>query len=168
MGKATYVVAGFNGFYATSKDGKRWKENTGREGNTYNLITFGEEECLISGTRGRASIFTYSKNGSKWDTTYKNTGWRQSPKMAFKYKGKIYGMLGDVSNINKTKPKLIESTDGQKWTEPKEISKEKNKMLKKCCIVDDKIVAVGDYGRKSVATDPYTWKDAKDTKAIVN
>ena len=41
-------------------------------------------------------------------------------------------------------------------------------MLKKCCIVDDKIVAVGDYGRKSVATDPYTWKDAKDTKAIVN
>ena len=90
MGKATYVVAGLNGFYATSKDGKRWKENTGREGNTYNLITFGEEECLISGTRGRASIFTYSKNGSKWDTTYKNTGWRQSPKMAFKYKGKIF------------------------------------------------------------------------------
>lgn len=164
MSKATYVVAGLNGFFATSKDGKRWKETEGREGNTYSLITFGEEECLITGTRGGESIFTYSKNGIKWDTSYKDTGWGQSPKMAFKYKGKLYGMLGDVTNVGNTHPKVTESSDGQKWSNPKFISKEKSKMLKKCCVVDDKIIAVGDYGRKSVGSDPYSWEDAKDTK----
>ena len=164
MKSSTFVAAGLDGFIATSRDGKNWKEKKGNEGDTYKYICFGNGTCLVGGSRGQKAIFSVSNNGSSWNQTRGDYGYEKSPKAVFYYDGKFYATGGDAVNLAKTKPYVIESNNGRDWSKPKTVSG--NRLLKRFAVGDKVIVGVGDFGRKSALKSPYSWEDMKGYKAV--
>ena len=59
-----FVAVGLDGFIATSRDGLKWEQKKGKEGDTLEHIAFNNGSCLIAGKRGPQPITLVSKDAS--------------------------------------------------------------------------------------------------------
>ena len=157
-----FVVAGLDGFIATSQNGKKWNSQTGREGDSYKFITFGSGKCLLGGQRGGENVLAASSDGKKWELSIHRAEYTNYATTAFHYDGKMHVLGG--RNSGGGQPFVINSSDGKNWSNNSNISGKH--LLRRCAQGNGLIVSVGDYGRKSVSKDGINWEDSKGVKAL--
>ena len=160
-----FVAAGLDGYIAVSKDGRKWDDQKGREGDSFKYVTFNEGKCLLAGSRGGDNIFSASKDGKKWQQSKHVAKYKKYSRVIFSHQNKFKAIVGGNSTNGNEKAYVIESSDGVKWSGEKELSGG-HKVIRRVVVTEDKIVGVGDYGRKSASKDAIKWDNAEGVKAI--
>lgn len=159
-----FVAAGLDGFIAVSRDGRKWEDQTGREGDTYKFITFNDGKCLLGGSRGGDNIFAVSDDGKKWKQSKHVAKYKKYCRVLFPHDNKFKVIVGGDSTNSNEKAAIIESKDGHNWSGEKQIGGKR--IIRRVVVTKDKLVGVGDYGRKAASSDSLKWEDASGVKAV--
>ena len=160
-----FVAVGQDGLRMTSSDGSKWSNVvTGKEGEVYRAIAFGDGRFAAVGAYGGSNIFAGTGDGVAWET-------RTLDAKYFKYvrgvgygRGEFLAVGGDPVTAGSSTPLLIRSADGVNWGDYVPFSG-KN-ILRRIAFGDGRFVGVGDRGRRAASTDGLAWIDAADVKAI--
>lgn len=68
-----FVAVGHNGLRLSSRDGIKWTHaQTGREGEIYRAVAFGNGRFAAVGSYGGANIFASTTDGVTWETSTKD------------------------------------------------------------------------------------------------
>src|SRR4051812_39428084 len=113
-----FAAVGQDGTRIVSRDGVTWEHlATGKEGEVYRAVTFGNGRCVAVGTLGGKNILASSADGQKWDIDSKDG----------KYKNYVRGMGfgnktfvaigGDPGSVGASSPFVMLSDDGRKWSD---------------------------------------------------
>jgi len=162
---ALFIAVGQQGVRITSPDGKTWShEQTGKEGEVYRAVAFGNGRYVAVGTFGGKNIFASSADGQKWEMSSKDGKYSLYVRgLAFGNKS-FLGIGGDPGSVGGSAPFVMTTPDGVAWSDYIKISG-KN-ILRRLAWGKDRFVGVGDRGRRSMSKDGVTWEDAAGTKAI--
>ena len=160
-----FVAVGHRGLRMVSVDGKEWTNlQTGKEGETYRAVSFGNGRFTAVGSFGGANIIASTTDGVAWQTSSRDARYVSYLRGLGFGKGMFLGLGGDPGAVGASNPFIMTSEDGQKWSELIPISG-KN-MLRRVCFGNDRFVAVGDRGRRAASKDGKEWIDAPNVKAI--
>jgi hypothetical protein len=164
MNGPVFIVVGEDNMRAVSTDAVRYEVVV--DVKTPVSLTHGfflNGTCVVSGNKyGTELKFWHTRNGTDWQfrdmTGYGRVhgGFVMNDKL-FLFSGVGDRGLGSLPNI-------IWSADGKTWS--KQISvklagKDGGPMLKAAAVGPDRVVAVGDYGRRMVSFDGLEWQDAE-------
>ncbi len=159
-----FLAAGDQGARAFTADGVTWKNLVKEEQpGIFRTSCFGNGRCVVCGGRGGQNLFAMTKNGVSWETSTHDAEYSKYVRVVFFYNGEFYA-LGGRNAGGDTKPFVMTSEDGLKWGGSKQIGG--RELLRRVAFGEDRIVAVGDYGRKSVSTNGREWDNAEDVKAV--
>jgi hypothetical protein len=160
-----YVAAGHNGLRMTSADGVKWENvQTGREGETFTSIAFGNGVCLAAGRFGGANLFSVTRDGITWNRYEKDARYAKYLLGMVFAKGRFIALGGEPGAVGASQPFVMTSTDGENWTDMQSISG-KN-VLRRLVLGGERFVAVGDRGRRAVSPDGLTWDEVPGTRAV--
>lgn len=149
----------------SSTDGQTWTNlQTGKEGETYRAVCFGNGLFAAVGSFGGNNILAATADGVNWKTGMQDAKYVRYLRGLGFGKGHFIGLGGDPGAVGISNPFLMTSTDGQTWSEAVSIGG-KN-MLRRICWGNDRFVAVGDRGRRAMTKDTKEWIDAEKVKAI--
>src|SRR5206468_8365905 len=127
-------------------------------------------------------------DGITWETAAKDARYVNYIRGVGFGKDAFLGLGGDPGAVGDSRPFTVASADGQSWTEPqpvevtqsllsaelaaqqpdlkgKPLPSSKN-MLRRFAYGNNRYVAVGDRGRRSVSTDAREWTDTPNMKAV--
>ncbi|MFT5110440.1 MAG: hypothetical protein ACI9UA_006094, partial [Pseudoalteromonas tetraodonis] len=161
-----FAAVGQDGLRLVSEDGAKWqKAQTGKEGETYRAVTFGNQRFVTVGSYGGNNIIASSADGETWETGTKEAKYVKYIR-GLGFDGKRFiGFGGDPGSVGSSKPFYLTSTDGETWGDF--VSIPGKNMLRRLAFGEGLVVGVGDRGRRAVSSDQLkTWQDAPDTKAI--
>lgn len=165
MPTSLFVAVGHRGLRMVSVDGKEWTHlQTGKEGETYRAVSFGNGRFVGVGSFGGANIIASTSDGMTWPTSSRDARYVSYLRGLGFGKGMFLGLGGDPGAVGASSPFIMTSEDGQKWSDLTPISG-KN-MLRRVCFGNDRFVAVGDRGRRAASPDGKEWTDAPNVKAI--
>lgn len=160
-----FVAVGHRGLRMTSLDGQEWTHlQTGKEGETYRAVSFGNGRFAAVGSFGGSNITASTTDGADWKTATRDARYVQYLRGLGFGKGQFLGLGGDPGAVGASNPFVMTSPDGQTWSDLTPISG-KN-MLRRVCYGNDRYVAVGDRGRRAASKDGREWTDAPNVKAI--
>ncbi|WP_425614095.1 hypothetical protein NA78x_003950 [Anatilimnocola sp. NA78] len=149
----------------TSKDGFEWANaQTGKEGEVYRAISFGNGKFAAVGTFGGANLFAATADGVSWQTGSRDAKYVSYLRGIGFGKEMFLGLGGDPGSVGDSKPFVMTSTDGQTWSEITPIAG--RNMLRRVCFGNERFVAVGDRGRRAASKDGKEWTDTPNVKAI--
>ena len=163
--RSRFIAVGHRGLRMTSTDGTNWSHvQTGKEGETYRAVAFGNKCFSAVGSYGGANLLAMTMDGETW-----NTGSRDAKYVSYLRglgfgKGMFLGLGGDPGSVGQSKPFVMMSEDGITWGEI--IPIEGKNMLRRVCYGNDRFVAVGDRGRRAASPDAREWRDMPNVKAI--
>ncbi len=163
---ALFLAAGQDGLRITSRDGVKWNDaQTGKEGETYRAVAFGNGRFVAAGSYGGNNIFATTTDGTMWDFGKQDAKYSKYVR-GLGFDGKQFiGIGGDPGSVGLSRPFFLTTTDGKNWSDLKEIPG-KN-MLRRLAFGKGIIVGVGDRGRRAASADGgATWQDAADVKPI--
>jgi hypothetical protein len=164
MGKSLFVAAGQNGLRLISADGRAWTDvQTGKEGETFRGIAFGNGVCAAVGSYGGSNIFAATRDGREWKTSLHDAKYSKYLRGVMFGKERFVGLGGDPGSVGSSHPFVMDSSDGLKWTDPFEFGG-KN-ILRRAAFGNGIYVGVGDRGRRAASSDGRAWKDAPEVKA---
>ena len=161
-----FVAVGQDGLRIVSEDGAAWKNaQTGKEGETYRAVIFGNGRFVAIGSYGGDNIYATSSDGTAWETGKKEAKYVKYLR-GLGFDGRQFiGIGGDPGSVGSSKPFLVTSPDGKTWSDFLEIPG-KN-MIRRLAFGKGIIAGVGDRGRRAASSDGgKTWQDAMDAKAI--
>jgi photosystem II stability/assembly factor-like uncharacterized protein len=148
-----------------SADGKEWTHpQTGKEGETYRAVSFGNGHFVAVGSFGGANLIGSTMDGVEWKTATRDAKYVSYLRGLGFGKGFFLGLGGDPGSVGDSKPFVMTSDDGQTWSDLTPIAG-KN-MLRRVCFGNDLFVAVGDRGRRAASKDGKEWIDSPNVKAI--
>ena len=181
-----FVAVGHRGLRLVSADGIEWTHaQTGKEGETYRAVAFGNGRFVAVGSFGGSNIFASTADGVTWQTGTKDAKY-VSYLRGVGFGNKMFlGLGGDPGAVGESRPFVMTTEDGQTWSEPipnvvnqallpdaaviqpgvKPPPSSKN-MLRRVAFGNERFVAVGDRGRRSVSKDGREWTDTPNVKAI--
>jgi hypothetical protein len=169
--KPLFLAVGQQGTRLTSPDGQTWSpEQTGKEGQIYRGAAIGNARLVAAGTFGGKNILSASPDAGKtWTTTEKDSQYKLSVRaVGFGTPDNhptFVAVGGEPVTVGSSNPFTLLSTDGgATWSDYVMISG-KN-ILRRLAWGNDRFVAVGDRGRRSMSKDARDWKDAAKVKAI--
>ena len=163
--KSLFVGVGHNGLRIVSENGTDWKnEQTGKEGEFYRAVSFGNGVFAAVGTFGGKNIFAATKDGVTWKSSSKDGKYVNYVRGLCFGKDFFLGIGGDPGGVGDSKPFVVQSTDGENWSEVQPIAG-KN-ILRRVAWGNNLFVGVGDRGRRAASADGKDWKDAPNVKAI--
>lgn len=160
-----FIAVGHRGLRMSSADGATWTNlQTGKEGETYRAVCFGNGLFAAVGSYGGNNILAASADGVTW-----KTGTREARYVSYLRglgfgNGQFIGLGGDPGSVGLSKPFVMTSTDGQTWSDMTQVGGKH--MLRRICWGNDRFVAVGDRGRRAMSKDAQEWTDAENVKAI--
>jgi len=161
-----FVGAGQNGLRLASADGVVWEHaQTGKEGETYRAVAFGNRRFVAVGSYGGDNIYASSSDGISWETGKKEAKYTKYIR-GLGFDGQQFiGIGGDPGSVGEAKPFVVLSSDGKTWGDFVQVA---GKMIiRRIAFGRGLIVGVGDRGRRAVSSDGgKTWQDAPGTKAI--
>ena len=181
-----FVAVGHRGLRMMSEDGLEWTHpQTGKEGEVYRAVAFGNGRFAAVGSYGGSNIFASTADGVNWHTGTKDARYVSYLRGIGFGKGVFLGLGGDPGSVGDSKPFVMTSEEGQTWSEPipnmvtqallpegaaeqtgaKPPPSSRN-MLRRVAFGNGRFVAVGDRGRRSVSTDFRDWTDTPNVKAI--
>lgn len=162
---ALFVAVGQQGVRIISPDGKTWlREQTGKEGEVYRAIAFGNGRYVAVGTFGGKNIFASSTDCQKWETSSKDGKYSLYVRGLGFGNGAFLGIGGDPGSVGGSAPFVLTTPDGVTWSDYIKISGKH--ILRRIAWGNDRFVGVGDRGRRSVSKDGKQWEDAPGAKAI--
>jgi hypothetical protein len=160
-----FVAVGQDGLRITSRDGRKWEHaQTGKEGETYRAVCWGNNRFAAVGSYGGGNILASSTDGVKWKTAFKDGMYSRYFRGLGFGKGIFLALGGDPGSVGNSVPFESHTTDGEAWSDYKEIAG-KN-ILRRLAWGNDRFVGVGDRGRRAASADGFAWKDAADVRAI--
>lgn len=160
---AVFVAIGEDGLRMFSRDGREWiNRTTGKEGEVFANVCFGEGRCLVSGRYGGDNIFAITNDGSQWQPAKHDARYANYVRSLVYFRKQFLG-FGTTF--------VMTSTDGVKWEKEKTITEYKaaNNLggnLRRFAMGNELLLAVGDFGRISISSDGPTLQNAPDTKAV--
>lgn len=165
MAENLFIAVGHRGLRMSSTDGQTWTNlQTGKEGETYRAVCFGNGLFAAVGSFGGNNILAATADGVTWKTGTQDAKYVRYLRGLGFGNGQFIGLGGDPGAVGISNPFLMTSTDGQTWSEATPIGG-KN-MLRRICWGNDRFVAVGDRGRRAMTKDTKEWVDAEKVKAI--
>ena len=163
---ALFVAVGQDGLHIVSEDGAAWKSaQTGKEGETYRAVAFGNGRFVAVGSYGGDNILASTSDGAAWETGKKEAKYVKYLR-GLGFDGRQFiGIGGDPGSVGSSKPFAVTSPDGKTWSDFMEVG---GKMiLRRLAFGKGLIVGVGDRGRRAMSPDGgKTWQDAPDAKPI--
>lgn len=160
-----FVAVGLDGLRIASSDGKKWHDaQTGREGEAYRAVCFGNGLAVAVGSFGGDNILASSDDGKTWKTAKHEAKYVKYIRGLTFGNGQFLALGGDPGSVGLSKPFVMFSKNGLQWTEPLDIPGKH--MLRRAVWGNEKFVAVGDRGRRAVSKDGKEWSEAPETKAI--
>lgn len=160
-----FVAVGHDGLRMTSPDGVRWENvQKGREGEVFHTLVFGAGGCLAVGRFGGSNLFAFTRDGVTWNQYLKDARYAKYLLGVTYANGVFLGVGGEPVTVGASSPFVMESKDGENWTEMLEISG-KN-VLRRLAWGNGRWVGVGDRGRRATSRDGRTWDDVPDVKAL--
>ena len=160
-----FLAVGHDGLRLVSANGADWKPAlTGKEGETYRCVAFGNGRFAAIGSYGGSNIFASTRDGAAWETSSKDGKYSKYLRGISFGKGGFLGIGGDPGSVGSSNPFVCRSADGVKWGEFEEIPGKH--ILRRAAFGNERFVGVGDRGRRAASTDGRDWKDAPDVKAI--
>jgi len=161
-----FVAVGQDGLRLCSEDGAKWfAPQTGKEGETYRAVTFGNGAFVVVGTYGGENIFATTTDGQSWKTGKKEAKYVKYFR-GLGFDGKQFlGIGGDPGSVGSSSPFVSTSTNGESWSDYTSIPGKQ--IIRRLAFGKGMIVGVGDRGRRSASNDGgKTWQDSPNTKAI--
>lgn len=164
-----FVVGGENAFRAFSADGVDWThvEREEKGGEHVAVVTFFGGRCLLStryqyNTKGQIRA---TADGIEYETIkppkdFKIVG-------AFVFKEELYLLGGDLSRGAGNQPVMIRTPDLGEWSKPLSLGYQDGKpaktgpVLRRAAPTPERVVVVGDFGRRSSTTDGEEWFTAE-------
>ena len=160
-----FVAVGHNGLRLASDDGVDWKNlQTGKEGETYRAVQFGNGRFVTVGTYGGENIFASSADGATWKTGRKEAKYVKYFRGLGFGREMFLGLGGDPGSVGSSSPFVLTSRDGVEWSDF--ISIPGKHILRRVAFGNGLFVGVGDRGRRALSADGKDWKEAPGTKAI--
>jgi photosystem II stability/assembly factor-like uncharacterized protein len=160
-----FVAAGHEGVRISSPDGNIWsREQTGKEGEVYRAVAFGNGRYVAVGTFGGKNIFASSRDCQKWDYSSKDGKYSLYVRGLGFAKDAFLAIGGDPGSVGGSAPFVLTTTDGVTWSDYIKISGKH--ILRRIAWGKDRFVGVGDRGRRSMSKDGQQWEDVAGTKAI--
>lgn len=160
-----FVAVGHNGLRLSSSDGKTWKhEQTGKEGEVFRAIAFGNGMFSAVGSYGGKNIMAASSDGEAWSLS------ENDAKYVRYYRGLCFGdkrfiaLGGDPGGVGVAAAFISSSSDGKSWGEFQPIPGKF--MIRRAAFGDGRFVGVGDRGRRSRSIDAVNWEDVENVKAL--
>ena len=151
-----FVAAGHQGVRITSPDGKTWSpEQTGKEGEVYRAVAFGNGRYVAAGTFGGKNIFASSPDGKKWETSSKDGKYSMYVRGLGFAKDAFLAIGGDPGSVGGSAPFVLTTPDGVTWSDYVKISGKH--ILRRIAWGKDRFVGVGDRGRRSMSKDGLQW-----------
>ena len=165
MAKSLFVAVGQDGLRIASEDSIKWiNQQTGRDGEFYRSVAFGNGVCLSVGSFGGANIIAATTDGVAWKITNQEAKYVKYVRALTFGNGFFLGLGGDPGSVGSSKPFVTITKDGVTWEPPLDIPG-KN-ILRRASWGDGRFVGVGDRGRRAASPDGKEWQDAPAVKAI--
>lgn len=160
-----FVAVGHQALRMMSTDGKTWsKPETRKEGEVFRAVVTGNGRFAAVGSYGGANLMASTGDGSTWEIQQQDARYVNYLRGLGFGNGKFLGLGGDPGAVGDSKPFVMTSPDGAKWSELTPIAG--RNMLRRCVWGNDRFVAVGDRGRRAASPDGLKWIDTPDVKAI--
>jgi photosystem II stability/assembly factor-like uncharacterized protein len=170
MPTPTFLAVGQQGTRLTSPDGVTWSaEQTGKEGEIYRGCAIGNAHLVAAGTFGGKNILASSPDAKSWKTTEKDGQYKLFVR-AVGYgtpdnQPTFVAVGGEPVTVGASNPFSLLSTDGGvTWSDY--VMNAGKTILRRLAWGNDRFVAVGDRGRRSMSKDGRDWKDVRKVKAI--
>jgi hypothetical protein len=186
-----FVAVGHRGLRMSSLDGTEWSHvQTGKDGEIYRAVAFGNGRFAAVGSYGGANIFASTADGVTWETGMKDARYVTYVRGVGFGKDEFFGLGGDPGAVGDSRPFFVTSVAGKEWSEPvpvvvtqsllpvsaaapanvnqandKPPASSRN-LLRRFAYGNGRYVAVGDRGRRSVSLDTKEWTDVPNVKAI--
>ncbi len=163
---ALFVAVGQDGLRIVSDDGVAWRDaQTGKEGQTYRALAFGNGRFVAVGSYGGENIFASTSDGVTWETGKKEAKYVNYLR-GLGFDGQQFlGIGGDPGSVGSSKPFVATSPDGKSWSDY--VTVPGKNIIRRISFGKGLIVGVGDRGRRAASGDAgKTWQDAPDTKPI--
>ena len=158
-----FMAAGEDGVRACSQDGRTWTHRqTGKEGETFIAAAFGLGCCALFGRYGGDNHFAMTRDGLVWQQAKQDAQYAFYVRGAMFFEKRFLGYGGESAGQGKMF--VIVSTDGAKWDPPQKVPGKH--LLRRFAQGNGLLVAVGDYGRRSVSRDGIEWKDVANYKPV--
>ncbi len=161
-----FVAVGQDGLRVVSADGVAWRDaQTGKEGQTYRALAFGNGRFVAVGSYGGENIFASTSDGVTWEAGKKEAKYVNYLR-GLGFDGQQFlGIGGDPGSVGSSKPFVATSLDGKSWSDY--LTVPGKNIIRRICFGKGLIVGVGDRGRRAASRDAgKTWQDAPDTKPI--
>jgi hypothetical protein len=160
-----FVAVGLDGLRVASADGRKWTDaQTGREGESYRAVAFGNGLCVAVGSHGGDNILAATSDGKTWKTGKHEAKYVKYVRGLTYGKDRFLALGGDPGCVGCSNPFVMFSTDGLTWDGPHAVPGKH--MLRRAAWGADRFVAVGDRGRRAASKDGKEWTDAPESKAI--
>lgn len=160
-----FVAVGLDGLRVASADGATWADaQTGREGESYRAVAFGNGVCAAVGSFGGDNILATTADGKTWKTGKQEAKYVKYIRGLAFGDGRFLALGGDPGSVGASKPFVMFSKDGLAWDGPFDVPGKH--MLRRAAWGGGRFVAVGDRGRRAASKDGKEWTDAPETKAI--
>ncbi len=160
-----FVAVGHQGLRMASADGQTWSQpQTGKEGEVYRAVMFGNGRFATVGSFGGANLMAATSDGTEWQTKSVDARYVNYLRGLGFGNGVFLGLGGDPGAVGDSKPFVMTSTDGFAWSDRMPIAG--RNMLRRVAWGNDRFVAVGDRGRRAASPDAKQWTDTPDVKAI--
>src|SRR3954469_17204983 len=140
-----FAAVGQDGTRIVSRDGVTWEYlATGKEGEVYRAVAFGNGRCVAVGTFGGKNILASSADGEKWESTSIDGKYKNYVR-GLGFGNKMFVAIGgDPGSVGASSPFVMLSDDGRKWSDFIEIAG-KN-IIRRIAWGKDLFVGVGDRG----------------------
>jgi photosystem II stability/assembly factor-like uncharacterized protein len=161
-----FIAVGQDGARIVSEDGRAWHHaQSGKEGETYRAIAFGNDRFVAVGSYGGDNIIASTTDGVAWESAKKEAKYVKYIR-GLGFDGKQFmGIGGDPGSVGSSKPFFLTSPDGKSWSDAVDIPGKH--IIRRIAFGNGAIVGVGDRGRRSASRDGgKTWQEAPDVKAI--
>lgn len=164
-GTPLFVAVGLDGLRIASADGQKWTDaQTGREGESYRAVAFGNGLCVAVGSFGGDNILANTADGKTWKTGKHEAKYVKYIRGLAFGNGQFLALGGDPGCVGCSNPFVMLSKDGLAWDGPHNVPGKH--MLRRAAWGDGRFVAVGDRGRRATSKDGKEWTDAPETKAL--
>lgn len=162
---ALFVAVGHQGQRLISTNGIDWSNlQTGKEGEVYRAVYFGNGRYVAVGTYGGNNIFAASSDGVTWQTFSKDAHYSTYIRGLGFGNGGFIALGGDPGSVGDSKPFIMTSKDGAAWTDATPI--QGKNILRRITFGNGLFVGVGDRGLCSMSKDGRDWTDAANVKAV--
>src|SRR5579872_784826 len=132
-----FVAVGHRGLRLASADGEKWTNpQTGKEGEVYRAVCFGNGRFAAVGSFGGSNIMASTADGATWQMGTRDAKYVTYLRGLGFGKGFFLGLGGDPGAVGDSKPFVMTSEDGQKWSDVTPVAG-KN-ILRRVCFGNDR------------------------------